>query len=147
MDKALRGYMLLEVLIALLVLAVGLLAGLRLASISISSSAEAKARAFAQYYAQDKLESLRALIASGEYHSGSCPAGLGAGSLLASSRSADTISMQGAVFSRSWQLTPFCNPQRQALRVWVSWQDKTGMHYVELESMLAWNDPARSRER
>ncbi|MGL6070162.1 type IV pilus modification PilV family protein [Craterilacuibacter sp.] len=147
MSKPARGYMLLEALIALLVLAVGLFAGLRLASVSISSSAEAKARAFAQYYAQDKLESLRTLIARGEYHSGSCPAGLGAGSLLASSSSADTITMQGAVFSRSWQLAPYCDPQRQALKVWVTWQDKTGTHRIELESMQAWSDPARSRER
>ncbi|MCL6264416.1 hypothetical protein [Craterilacuibacter sp. RT1T] len=138
------GYILLEALLALLLLAVGLLAGLRLASNTLSSSAEAKARAFAQYYAADKLESLRALINAGEYQRSACPS---AGSLLVSSGAAEQTTVQGTIFSRSWQVAPQCAPNYQTLRVEVTWQDKTGPHSIELASLLTWSDPARMRER
>lgn len=139
-----HGYILLEALIALLLLAVGLLAGLRLASATLASSAEAKAHAFAQYYAADKLESLRALIAAGEYQRTACP---GAGSLLVSSEAPEQTTVQGTIFSRSWQVTPQCTPSYRVLRVEVTWQDKAGPHRVELASLLTWSDPARVRER
>lgn len=158
-----RGFTLLEVLIAILVLGIGLVSIAKFHGHLIQSNHYAKARSLALLLAQEKIAVLRNAHLSPELASLQVPAtGLTAELPNRPSRHREPGTVySGIEFQREWLLQAICYSQEtmrhQACRsnaskfdythvqVQVSWQDANGsLHQESLESLLLPATPLRS---
>lgn len=128
-----RGFTLIEAMIALLVLAVGLLGLARYQSAVLKSSGDTKARTEALAIAEQKIEQLRSF---------STEAGFDA---MASGTGA-TITGSNAVFTPQWVVAHITTPAVYAqVTMTVSWNDSRGVtQSVQLASYIGRNDPAKA---
>lgn len=123
-----RGFVLIEAMVALAVIALGILGVAKLNSLFIEVGGQAKARTQAVQLAQGRLEQLRNLAVEGQFTA------IGDG--------ADTVTGQTAVFNRSWQAVNN-GTDGVAVTVLVSWTDRAGAQSVTVRSVIAWDDPAK----
>jgi Tfp pilus assembly protein PilV len=128
-----RGIALIEALIAMVVLAVGILSIAKLNTVMMGVSGQAKARAEAIMLADAKVAELRNSIIKTQY------------SGLVSSAAAETLAGVSANFSRTWTVADDTSPDRKRIEVSVSWTDNANVaQVVEVNSVVAWNDPAKA---
>ncbi|HKJ76933.1 MAG TPA: hypothetical protein VKA64_06990 [Gammaproteobacteria bacterium] len=127
-----RGISLIDAMLAVVVLAGGLVAVAQFQGGLISSSAQTKARAEAVQLAQDKIDELRNLVLESQY------TGLSDGQ--------DQVTGVNASFTRAWDVTQSAaDSDRTQVQVTVTWTDpQDGQQSVDLTSFVAWNDPAVS---
>ena len=110
-----KGFSLLEVMIGLLILAVGLLAVAGLTTMTIKTNAYGNRLTEASTFAQAKMEEFR-----------STHPAVGSGS--------DTVdSVTGARFTRRWSITP--KGEMKIITVTVEWADIT-LHSIELSTII-----------
>jgi type IV pilus modification protein PilV len=131
-----QGIGLIEVLIATVVVAVGLLAVASLQGKFMSSSGSSKTAAQAIKLAEAKTE---------EFRNNSILTGFSA---LASGT--DTVSGGNATFTRTWTVTALTNadgttdPTRKKIAVAVTWPPATASETVNIASQIAWLNPGNS---
>ena len=131
------GFSLLEVLIALTVLAVGLL-GLAMFQITaIQGNASASDTVAATYYGQDQMERLQLvpydnLVSSPFGISGGLPDNAAIQSITDSDQT--TVSKKGLRYYRMWAVTAVpATATLKMIRVWVYWWDQRGRsHTIQL---------------
>ena len=132
-----RGFTLLEALIALVILAGGLLAMFRFHGTSIEVTGETKNRAAATALAQAKLEELRAFTTAAGYAARMVD---GSEVSLASTDYAGVA--YAATFSRGWVVTPTANPDVNQVDVTVTWPRRDNVDgSVMLSAMVVKADP------
>ncbi len=110
-----KGFSLMEVMIALLILAVGLLGVAGLMTMTIKTNAYGNHLTEASTFAQAKMEEFR-----------STHPAAGSGS--------DTVdSVTGVRFTRRWSITP--DAEMKIINVTIEWTDKTN-HSIELSTII-----------
>lgn len=120
------GFSLIEVLVALLILAGALLAVAKFQVNVIGSNSLAKQRSEAAMLAQTQIESMRSYGSIAAY-----------GNLVTNS---DTVNGTSASFARSWTVTD--NTSYRQVTIDVTWKDSAGVNQtVELQTDIAKNDP------
>lgn len=124
--KRSAGIGLIEVLIATVVVAVGLMAVASLQGDLINGSRTNKTRAEAKVLADTKIEQLRDTIQR---------AGVAGYDGLASSAANESITGVNETFARGWTVTNLTNPARKQISVTVSW---TGDQVIE-QSIIAFD--------
>lgn len=137
------GYVLIEGLVALMVVAAGILGVAKLQSAIVTASADAKATAMAYSVGRAKLEELRTTTQKSQHTGTSCTAG----SVVKTG--SDTVSVTGmeTTYNRSWTVTPLnnqdgsCEAARHRVDVTVSWSTREASKNIVLGSVVAWNDP------
>lgn len=151
MIKTQKGIGLIEVLIATVVVAVGLLAVASLQGGLMSSSGESKTRSEARVLAERKIEELRNNISSTGYNA--IPGSASPGTTVIDP--GNPIAGTNASFTRSWTITnvePFLAtaPKRKKISVRVGWDgngdgDVTDAdEIVNIVTEMAWIDPANA---
>jgi Tfp pilus assembly protein PilV len=123
-----HGFLLIEVLITTVVVAIGLLSLASLQGGFMSSSGESKARTEAVMLAEAKLEELRNNIIKGNYDA------------VTSSTATETITGTNATFSRRWIVSSLTAPGRKKISVIVIWGAGGPDETVNLVSELVWSD-------
>lgn len=131
------GSVLIEGIVAMLIVAIGSVGVIKMQSALINNAAEAKTRSEAASLAQAKIDDLRDTMLSNEHFATGCTVG---NRLTGGSDTPNGSSH--ATYTRSWAVTPFCNPTRHLVSVTVAWGNSTNQS-VTLNSVIAWNDPAR----
>lgn len=127
-----KGFTLIEALIALVILATGLIALAKFQGEVLQSSGQTKARSEALNYAEQKIEDLRGFADETAYSN------MGNGS--------DTPAGTNAAFSRTWTVTPAAGGDYKTVTVDVTWTDREGNQFVQLTSFIAKVDPIKSGE-
>ena len=125
-----KGIGLIEVLVAVVVVAFGLLAVASMQGNFLSSSGDSKARAEALVIAERKMEDLRNLTVLGDY--------------TAIATTTDTHTGVNATFTRVWTVTDQSTPTRKEIDVTVTWGAASADETVALNSEIAFSDPAIS---
>lgn len=141
--STITGIALIEALVALIVVSVGLLGLVKLETVLIASSADARARAEAMTLAQSKLDQLRHYVLQGEHFvlTGS-PSTCAEGTVVTDGSDTAT-GVNVPLFTRTWAVTPDCTNQRHRILVTVAWADAdNAAQSVNLNTVMAWNDPA-----
>ena len=126
------GFALIEALIALVLIAIGLVAVSKLQTLSLFGSGDGRARAEAANISQQKLEELRNLLRQGDF-----TALAGGAEEIQGSNGANT-------FKLAWTVTPDADPELQQHWVQVSttWTDARGVDQrMDLNGVVAWDDP------
>lgn len=128
--KTSGGFLLIEVLVAVLIVAMGILGLAKLEAMVVGSAGEAKSRSAAMALARSQIESLRGSALKTQYTSD-----------LASGTRTETIN--GISFTMTWTVSqPDSNYEDRLIRVAVSWIDRSGnTQTITLDSVVAWNDP------
>ena len=131
--NTLAGYVLLEALVAVLIVALGMLGLTRLESQVVGAAGEAKARSAATALARSQIESVRNAVLSNQF-----PPTPVVGT------SPSTVTRDGIAYTMTWTMTqPDSTRNDRLVRVDVSWTDRAGgTQKVSLNSIIAWNDPA-----
>lgn len=140
---AAAGYILIEGLVSLMVVAAGILGVAKLQSAVVTASADAKATSTAYSLARAKIEELRVTTQRSQHSGTNCTAGTDV------KNGSDTVATVGAetTYSRTWTVTPLknkdgsCDALRHRVTVQVSWSTREGSKNVSLTSIVAWNDP------
>ncbi len=149
--KTQKGIGLIEVLIATVVVAVGLLAVASLQGGLMSSSGESKTRSEARALAEQQIEVLRNNISSTEYNA--IPGSASPGTTV--SDPGNPIAGRNASFTRSWtitNITPFLAtaPKRKKISVRVGWDGNGDGDVIDADEVvnvvteMAWIDPANA---
>lgn len=125
-----KGIGLIEVLIATVVIAVGLLAVAMFQTNLISGSGENKTRAQAMVLAEQKMEEIRNNITVAGYN--------------AVAGGNDTATGTNASYTRSWTITGGDHPARKNIAVQVSWGGGGTDERVNLVTEMAWITPEKS---
>ncbi|WP_155920579.1 hypothetical protein [Methylobacter luteus] len=133
--KAQRGIGVIEVLIAAVVVAVGLLSLASLQGTIMHSSGESKARSEAVKLAEEKLEEFRNNINKSDFD---VDLAIGAGD--------DSINGSNATFARSWTLTDAAGPDRKNISVTVTWGGASADETVNMVSQVIWADPGKATD-
>lgn len=121
------GFVLIEAMTALLIIAFGLVALSRLQVLSLTGASDAKARSEAMAYSQRKLEAVRNLVTKGQF-TGTPQNGTWQG--------------QYALYTLNWSVSTPSGEQRVA-RVTTSWTDSQGgSQRIDLNTVIAWDDPS-----
>ena len=132
-----RGFTLLEALIALVILAGGLLAMFRFHGTSIEVTGETKNRAAATALAQAKLEELRSFTTAAGY-----AARMVDGSEVNLANTDYAGVAYAATFSRAWVVTPTANPDVNQADVTVTWPRRDNVDgSVMLSALVVKADP------
>ncbi len=160
------GFSLLEVLIAVLVIAVGLLALAQLHGSLLQDSGASKARTVALYLAQEKIEDLRSFetlrSAAGRQAYADISDNMG-GVIAADTSTNDGNTVYSSTdYARSWAVTDYCFsavnssaatcslsapdiPDLKQVSVTVSWQDRDGnTESITLTTLIAAADPTQA---
>ncbi len=137
--QAQRGMVLIEAMVALVVMAAGILGVAKLNTFFIEVSGQSKARTQAVQLAEGKLEELRSLMVKTQFTA------IANGTETVSGYSASGV--QSTTFTRSW--TKVDNgAEGRALTVSVSWADRAGTtQQVTVRSVVAWDDPGKALAR
>ena len=131
------GFTLIEAVIALVILAGGLLAMFRFHGTAIESTGETKNRAAATALAQAKLEQLRAFTTAAGY-----PARMVNGSEAGLANTDYDGVAYAATFSREWAVTATANPDVNQVDVTVTWPRRDNVDgSVMLSAMVVKADP------
>ena len=131
-----KGVGLVEVLIAAVVIAVGLMAVAAFQSKLMLSSGQSKTRSEAQVFAERKIEELKNVVTVSEYN--------------ALTTGSDTVTGTNAAYSRGWTITGGDAPALKTISVKVSWDSNgdgsitTADDKVNVTTEMAWVDPAKS---
>ena len=120
--KKSRGFTLIEALIAVVILAVGLISLAKFQTSLVESSGETKARTEAVNLAQSELEQVRNM----NY------ADLGSGNLPTA-----TITGTNAQFTPTWQLSDNAAQGYKTVTLTLAWTDKKGDYSVQLSSIIS----------
>lgn len=128
-QRTVRGFVLIEAMVALVVMALGILGVAKLNALFIEVGGQAKARTQAVQLAESRLEQLRNMVVEGQF--------------IAIADGSDSITGQTAVFSRSWEVVSN-GTDGVAVSVLVSWTDRTGNQAVTVRSVIAWDNPAKA---
>jgi len=135
-SKIQKGVGFVEVLIAAVVIAVGLMAVASLQGKLMLSSGQTKTRSEAQVLAERKIEELKNVVSVSDYN--------------AIASDSDTVTGTNAAYSRGWTITGGDAPARKTISVKVSWDSNgdgaitTADDKVNVTSEMAWVDPAKS---
>lgn len=132
--KTSGGFLLIEALVAVLIVALGVLGLAKLEALVMGSAGEAKSRSAAMALARSKIEDLR-------------------GSALLTQYTADLISgsesstHNNISFTTTWNVSqPDTTVQDRLVKVTVNWTDQSGtIQTVTLGSVVAWNDPVMGK--
>jgi type IV pilus modification protein PilV len=128
-----QGFTLIEILIAILVLAVGMLGLAKLQGVTMLNSAESRMHTHAVNLAQDKIEELRNYVHEASYDA------------YASDANGNDVVGANATFTRIWTITSPGAEEYKLISVLVEWTGVDGTDYdVELTSRIAGVEPARS---
>lgn len=140
--KHLKGYILIEAIVSMMVLALGFLGIAKMQTSVVNASSEAKARAEAMTLAQARIDTLRIIARQSEHFSSGCTAG----TILRNSITPAVTTGVNATFSETWTVARTCVPSpRHQVQVLVTWTDsRNGLQTVRLDSVIAWNDPSRN---
>ena len=123
-----RGVTLIEALIAMVILAVGILSVANFQGSLISSSGLNMARAEAMQLAQSKIEEFRATVTKAEYDE-------------IQSGDKEIPGENASTFDLEWVVTN-ANPNRKDITVTVSWEDpKEGTQVITMNTTVSWVDP------
>lgn len=130
-----RGMVLVEAMVALVVLAIGILGVAKLSSYFIEVSGQTKARAQAVQLAESKLAELRSLMVKDPQFDDE----IANGSDSVYGYSADGV--QSTQFTRSWAVA-LNGTESKEIAVNVAWGDRFGAtQSVVVNSVVAWNSP------
>jgi type IV pilus modification protein PilV len=148
---AARGFTLLEALVALLVVAFGMLGIVKMQSVISGSADVAKQRSEAVRLGQEKMECLRSFsqIASAAATTANCNGTLNVLSWNGLGSATDpanplTSSYSNTSYSRNWSLTGAPSDPLRALTVTVQWTDRAEQaQSVTLTSVIAKADPLK----
>ncbi|KON79980.2 hypothetical protein PA01_16230 [Azoarcus sp. PA01] len=138
--QAHRGMVLIEAMVALVVMAAGVLGIAKLNTFFIEVSGQAKARTQAVQLAEGKLEELRSLMVRSQFDAiaGECDSVYG--------MSASDV--QSTAFERCWTTTPDPiteDDDHAEITVLVSWTDRMNVEQVvDVRSIVAWDDPGKA---
>lgn len=126
------GFVLIEAMVALLIIAFGLVALSRLQVLSVTGSGDAKARSEAMALSQRKIEELRNLVEKSKF----------TGSPMASGRGTETG--QYASYAMTWTVsTPSGGLEQRLLQLKTEWTSSQGVSQrLDLNSVIAWDDPS-----
>jgi type IV pilus modification protein PilV len=131
LSKTQTGFTLIEILVAILVFAIGMLGLARLQGVTILNSAESRMQTHAANLAQDKIEELRNYIHAADYTN------------YASNAVGTDVVGANATFTRTWSITN--NAGYKEISVLVEWTGVDDTDYdVRLTSHIAEVEPARS---
>lgn len=132
------GFSIIEILVALLILAGGLLTVAKFQVVLVQTGSESKQRTEAVLLAQQKLESLRSFV-----QITSCAGCVDYSADIANS--SDSVTGRNAVFTRTWTVTSSTNPAYKTIEMKVTWPDLHGVtKTVVLNSQVTNADPASS---
>jgi len=127
-----------EILVALLILAGGLMAVAKFQFFVLQSGTEGKQRTEAVLIGQQKLESLRSFV-----QIASCAGCTDYAADIVNG--SDTVNGRNAVFTRTWTVTTSTNPAYKTVEMKVTWADTHGTtQTVVLNSRITNADPANS---
>lgn len=130
-----RGMVLIEAMVALVVLAIGILGVAKLSSYFIEVSGQSKARAQAVQLAESKLAELRSLMVKDPQFDDD----IANGSEPVYGFSGDEV--RSTQFTRSWTVK-LNGTESKEIEVTVSWTDRFGeAQAVAVNSVVAWNSP------
>lgn len=138
--QAHRGMVLIEAMVALVVMAAGILGIAKLNTFFIEVSGQAKSRTQAVQLAEGKLEELRSLMVRSQFEAiaGDCDSVYG--------MSASDV--QSTAFERCWTITPETiteDDDHAEISVLVSWTDRMNIEQVvDVRSVVAWDDPGKA---
>lgn len=122
-----KGFTLLEVLIAILLLAIGMMALATLQSSGIRSNDLGNRTTQALALAQDKLEELINADAIGQ-------------TIAAGTDNIDETGSAGGIFSRTWLVQPDVPaPDQDTLAITVTWNDIIGQHNVTVSGVITFD--------
>lgn len=126
------GFLLVEAMVALLIIAFGLVALSRLQVLSVTGSGDAKARSEAMAFSQRKLEALRNMVEKSKFTGTPMVTGSG------------TESGQYASYALAWTVsTPSGGLEQRLLQLNTTWTDSQGVsRRIDLNSVIAWDDPS-----
>tara|TARA_R110002050_G_scaffold57423_1_gene128821 strand:+ start:36230 stop:37489 length:1260 start_codon:yes stop_codon:yes gene_type:complete len=132
--KKTLGFSLIEVLIALVILAVGLLGLAKIQGITLLNSAESRMQTHALNFAQEKIEELRTYGNTSTY------------TAYASNAVGTDIVGANSTFTRTWSISACPNTvECKNISVTVAWTGINGSAYnIQLTSQIAELEPARS---
>jgi type IV pilus assembly protein PilV len=135
-----EGFSLIEVLVALTILAVGLLSMAILQVTAIKGNAGAWKSTIATDLAQTKLELFRRDAWTAIDNSTNTTFDLGTTPIYASvpSNAGDSVPVRGTTFYRIWRVLPNSTDSLKTITVWTCWQDDRGnWHSVMLVTQRA----------
>lgn len=125
--KHIKGIILIEALVAMLIVALGMLGIIKLQGHLISSTGLAKARAEAIALAEDRMELLRSRLDEDELESGTDP----------------DIEGTNATYDVAWTISDLTGPDQRFVDIDVSWTDsRDEAQVISLQGLIAWEDPA-----
>ncbi|QPB72248.1 hypothetical protein D5125_17100 [Magnetovirga frankeli] len=128
--KYTQGVGLIEVMVTVVVVALGLLALANLQTGLMRESGTNKARAEAKMLCEQKVEELRGLYSSTDF------------AAITNSASAESITGKNATIEREWAVVNLTNPARKQIVATCSWSEADGQETdVKVESILAFKDP------
>ena len=123
------GFVLIEALIALVLISIGLVAVAKLQVMSMSGSGEAKARSEAMALSQKKLEELRNIVIRTQFTTDPLTTG------------SASVTGTNATFAMTWTVSALSAPEQRLLQLTTQWSDRTGTQTLNLDSLVAWDDP------
>ena len=132
MSRRSAGFVLIEALVAMLIIALGLLAFSKLQLVSLGGAGEAKARSEAAACAQAKLEALRNIVLQSRYSALTAIPD-------ATCTGASTGNTYTVAFSTTANATATIN--ETLIGATTTWTDRTGGQTLYLNSRIAWDDP------
>lgn len=138
-----RGVSLIEALIALVIMAVGILSIAKLNTFLIDVGGQAKARAQAVQLAEAKVEEWRSVIVNGSLAAIPASAAKGSQPALYGYSSA---TVQATAFTRWWDVTKTTDATGDVtgarVQVYVAWTGRDNVEQqVSVSSLIAWDDP------
>lgn len=125
------GFVLIEVMIALLLISIGLVGVSKLQSLSLSGAGQAKSRSEAAALSQQKLEQVRNMLVKTAF----------TGTPLVSGNA--TVNGSNAAYAMTWTVsTPSGGSEQRLVQLTTTWTDSQGVQQrLDLNSVVAWDDP------